>query len=85
MLNSKFAHEQAALLAARLQRDGTDDESRVRLGFESVTSRPAHADEVERGLQFMRELQQQDGLTAEKALERLCLLLLNLNEFVYLE
>jgi hypothetical protein len=85
LLNSKFAHDQAALLAERLRHEATDDEARVRLGFELVASRPATMDEIARGLQFMRELQQENGLTPDKALQRFCLLLLNLNEFVYLE
>jgi hypothetical protein len=85
MLNSAFAHEQAARLAERLRRERDGVEAQVRLGFELVASRPATNDEVARGLQFIDELQREDGLTPEKALDRLCLLLLNLNEFVYLE
>ncbi len=85
MLNSQFAHEQAALLAERLRASAQDDEARVRAGFELVTSRPAATEEIARGVQFMRELQHVDGVSAETALERFCLLLLNLNEFVYLE
>lgn len=85
LLNSQFAHEQAALLAERLRNEAGDDETRIRRGFELVTSRPATQHEIARGMQFSRELQEEDGLPENKAFERFCLLLLNLNEFVYLE
>ena len=49
------------------------------------TSRPARDGEVARGLQFLGEMQKEEGLTAEKSLDRFCLLLLNLNEFMYLD
>jgi len=86
MLNSAFVHEQAAALAARLQREApAGAEAQVRRGFDLVAARPPHDDEVARGLQFLDESQRTDGLTAEQALQRFCLLLLNLNEFVYLD
>ncbi len=86
MLNSTFIHEQAALLAERLRRDAPAGlEAQVRRGFELVASRPARDDEVAGGLQFLDESQRLDGLSADVSLQRLCLLLLNLNEFVYLD
>ncbi len=85
MLNSEFVHEQAAKLSARLRSETGEPGAQVRRGFEIVTSRPARDEDVAHGLQFLDELQKQDGLSAEKALDRFCLLLLNLNEFVYLD
>lgn len=85
MLNSEFANEQAELLAARLRRDAETPEARVRLGFELVTARDAQDDEVARGLQFLNEMQQDEGLSADRALDRFSLLLLNLNEFMFLD
>ncbi len=85
MLNSEMVQEQAAQLAARLRRETTEPEAQVRRGFELVTSRPARDGEVARGLQFLGEMKKAEGLTAEKSLDRFCLLLLNLNEFMYLD
>ncbi len=85
MLNSEFVHEQAAQLAARLRREAAEPAAQVRRGFEIVTSRPARDEDMARGLQFLDEMQAQEGLSAEKALDRFSLLLLNLNEFVYVD
>jgi len=85
MLNSEFVNEQSGRLAERLRREAPDAAGQVRRGFEIATSRPARDEDVARGLHFMDELRKQAGLSAEKALDRFCLLLMNLNEFVYLD
>jgi hypothetical protein len=85
MLNSEFVQDQATQLAARLRREAADPEAQVRRGFALVTSRPARDGEVARGLQFLGEMQKEEGLTVARSLDRFCLLLLNLNEFIYLD
>ncbi len=86
MLNGDFAHQQAAALASRLRREFPDNvDEQVRRALRLGLSGPADSREVERGLQLIKSLETQHGVTAEKALEHFCLMVLNLNEFVYLD
>ena len=86
MLNSAFVNGQAELLAKRVEAESTGDEGdRVRLALEIATSRAVATDEVARGLEFIDEMAEVEGLSRERAFERFCLLALNLNEFVYLD
>ncbi len=86
LLNSRFLNDQAAVFAAALRKEaGSDPAAQVRLALRRVTQRTPTAKEVERGVRFMTELREKDGLAVDEALRRFCLLALNLNEFVYLE
>jgi hypothetical protein len=86
MLNSAFLNEQAGVFAASLRREAGDElAAQVRLALRRVTQRAPTAAEVERGVRFVRALRDEDELPAEEALRRLCLLALNLNEFVYVD
>ena len=66
-------------------RDGRPPRRQVSLALRRATQREPADAEVERGVQLMRELKEQDGLSAEAALKYFCVVALNLNEFVYLD
>jgi hypothetical protein len=86
MLNSAFLNEQASLFAARLRKEAGDDAAKqVRLALSLTTGRPATEDEVRRDVRLIEALQTQDGATSEAALRYYCLMVLNLNEFVYVD
>jgi len=86
MLNSKFFNDQAHLLAVRLKKEaGSDPAKQVQLALNLVTARKPSAGEVRQGVEFMKQLQAEDGLDADKALDHFCLIALNLNEFLYLD
>jgi hypothetical protein len=86
MLNSEFLHKEATVFAERLRKEaGTDVEKQVRLAFTLATSRKPSSEEVRRGVELMAKLRETDRLDGEKALTYLCLLVLNLNEFVYVD
>lgn len=86
MLNSAFVNEQAAVLADRLRAEARGDARRqVRLALNLTTSREPTEEEIERGLRFIHELQEKDGISHELALNRFALLTLNLNEFIFLD
>jgi hypothetical protein len=86
MMNSAFIVEQAGQFAARLrQQAGGSIEQQARLALRLVTQRPPTDAEIKRALGFVAELHGKDGLSDERALDLLCLMLLNLNEFVYLD
>jgi mono/diheme cytochrome c family protein len=85
MLNGDFLNEQAKVFAEDLRRTaGTDPAAQVRLALRRVTQREPTAQEVERGVEFLANLRTRHRLAAEEALRSLCLLALNLNEFIYL-
>jgi len=85
MMNSELVGEAAGRFAARLCRERDSDATRVARGLELVTQRPASPAEVERGLALLEDLRRQHGVDADEALRLYCLVLLNLNEFVYLD
>lgn len=86
MLNGDFAHEQAAALAERLAREcGEKLSAQVRRAIRLTTSREPDSDEVNRDVQFVRQMQAEQQLSPAEALRHYCLLVLNANEFVYLD
>ncbi len=86
MMNSAFIVDQAGQFAERLPNQAPGSlEQQARLGLRLVTQRPPLDAEVKRALGFVAELRDKDGLSAERSLDLLCLMLLNLNEFVYLD
>ncbi|HLW65074.1 MAG TPA: DUF1549 and DUF1553 domain-containing protein [Gemmataceae bacterium] len=77
LFNGEFVNEQAKYFAQRLRKEaGPDAASRVDLAFRLALCRPPSAAERERMLSFLRS----DG-----ALDEMCRVILNLNEFVYRE
>jgi len=85
MINGEFANSQARSFAASLQRDAvTETTGQVRTALWRVLQRPPTQKEIDRGIRFLKEMQDNDNLPPEEALRRFCLLALNLNEFVFL-
>jgi hypothetical protein len=75
-LNGAFANEQARHFAARLRREAGDDPAaQVRRAFELALCRPPRDEEVKASVAFL----------GRQRLEAFCLVVLNLNEFVYLD
>ena len=86
MLNSEFLNEQAALFAKRIQEEaGKNLKKQVKLALTIATSRTPTDDEVKRGVKFIRQVQKNDQASKETAMNQFCLLVLNLNEFMYLD
>ena len=86
MLNGHFAHQRAAALAERLKREAPDDlPGQVRRALRLALAGPVDPHKVEQGLKLIDTLQTKHGLTADKALQDYCLMVLNLNEFIYLD
>ena len=85
MVNGDFANLQAELFSQRLRREAEGLRARVERGLELVTQRPARDADVARLLQLAADLQRDFGRTEEQALQRCCLVLLNSNEFLFLD
>jgi hypothetical protein len=86
MLNSEFLNEQAAVFAANVRETaGHDPAAQVRMVLSRVTQREPTDEEVERGLNFIRRIETDHELGPEMGLQKLCLLAMNLNEFLYID
>jgi mono/diheme cytochrome c family protein len=86
LLNGDFVNQHAGLFAQRLRREaGADVSKQVRLALNLATTRPPSEAEVRRGVDLIAALQARDSISEEAALKYFCLVVLNLNEFVYLD
>jgi hypothetical protein len=85
LLNGDFAQEQARRFADRLGREAPDMKTRLELGLRLVTQRPARAPDVERLLALATDLQRDFARAEQEALQRCCLVLLNCNEFLFVD
>jgi hypothetical protein len=95
-LNGDFMHQQAAYFAARLGREaGPEAEAQVVCAFEWALCRPPEPGELRSALEFLTRQEKQIEADLQKlgqaasdlqhrALTAFCLVLLNTNEFVYL-
>jgi hypothetical protein len=82
LLNSDFANEQASRFADRLRREVGDDVTKqVRRALSLALSRPPTEKEMRRGVKLIEEFRTEN----DAALRCYCLMVLNLNEFVYLD
>jgi len=86
MLNGEFLNKQAQIFADRLVREaGKDTSKQVRIALYLATGRrPTEAD-IRRSLDLIDALQREDGASGDVARKYFCLMVLNLNEFVYLD
>jgi hypothetical protein len=76
LMNSRFVQEQSQAFAARLEREaGADQGKQVTLAFQLVFQRAPSALEKSKSLAFLRSAPLRD----------LCLVLFNMNEFLFLE
>ncbi len=85
MLNSKFVNDQAALFAARMSEEGGSVRDQIAAGLALVFQREPQEEELDHLVELHDTLQRDIELSPEEALERLALLALNLNEFIYLD
>jgi len=90
MMNGEFLQQQARVLADRVRQeaggpDAADVPAQVRRALEIALVRPATDDEVARGVAVIDRLDAVDGVSPGRAMELFCLMVLNLNEFAYLD
>ena len=86
MLNSEFMGRQAGAFAARVEREaGKRPEEQVALALRLALGRRLAPEETRSGVELLRSLQESEGLSAEAARKQFCLMVLNLNEFIYLD
>lgn len=92
LLNDPFLFEQASHFARRVAAGAESDADRVRLAFEIAVSRPPESDEILWSLELLQRQEQRFRAAAspnaqprQKALEQLCHMLFNANEFLYVQ
>ena len=90
MMNGGFVQAQAKRFAERVRResggDGTGDTpARIRRAIAIALSREASDKEVADGVALVDRLAGLEGVGPDRALEIYCLMVLNLNEFAYLD
>jgi hypothetical protein len=83
LLNGDFAHETATAFADRLRKESDNLPAQVRRAIRLTTGRVPNENEIKNDLAFIAELQTKQ--TAAEALRTYCLMLLNTNEFVYVD
>jgi hypothetical protein len=83
LLNGEFAHESAVAYAARLMKESNDPTAQVRRAIRLTTGRIPSEDEVRKDVAFLAELRRKTN--DSDALKQYCLMLLNTNEFVYVD
>lgn len=86
LLNGEFANEQAEKLADRLRAEAPGDlAAQVRRAIRLTTGRIPGEAEVRADLEFIDRLRTKGGLDESRALRQYALMILNTNEFVYLD
>ncbi|MFM9010546.1 MAG: DUF1553 domain-containing protein, partial [Planctomycetota bacterium] len=95
MMNGEFLQRRAKVFADRVRGEllsrhpapvaDDDTAALVRRAFEIAILRPADAGEVARGVALVDHLEDIDGVAPSRAFELYCLMVLNLNEFCYLD
>jgi hypothetical protein len=86
MLNSEYFNQQARVFADFLRsRVPGDLPGQVHLALSRALQRTPGEAEVQRAVDLINQLQQHEGVDEGKALQLYCLMVLNLNEFIYLD
>ena len=85
MFNSEFVNDKAAAFAKRLRAESDDPAVRVRRAFELAFARPADDELLRDGLAALKDLEAQPDIDAETAFDHFCLMVVNLNEFLFLD
>ena len=86
MMNSAFVNEEAVSFAERLRSEAPDDPRRqVGLALEIALARSATARELDYGMEFVEVMMREHKLSSEDAFNRFALLVLNLNEFFFVD
>jgi mono/diheme cytochrome c family protein len=86
LLNGEFANESAAAFASRLMKEAPGGTTaQIARGIRLTTGRVPAESEIAKDAAFIRLLMDKHKLDEKSALTRYCLLLLNANEFAYLD
>ncbi|EDM26580.1 hypothetical protein LNTAR_02192 [Lentisphaera araneosa HTCC2155] len=85
MINSDFINQAAEDFYQRLKKEAGDNETaRIKLAWQLITASEASPDEIKTAQDFLTAFSKENG-NKDKAWQQFCLIMLNLNEFIYLD
>jgi hypothetical protein len=86
LLNDEFSNEEAKAFALRLKKEAPEGlEAQVTRAIRLTTGRIPGAGEITKDVAFVKDLQTTNQLSEMEALRFYCLMVLNTNEFIYLD
>lgn len=85
LLNSEFSNRQAQKLAKRVQQNSSEPRLQVAESIRIALAREPSSTELSTGLELIADFQQQHSYSYDQALQQWCLVVLNLNEFLYVD
>ncbi len=85
MLNSEFVNKCATDIASRIRETSKDIDEQIKMGVQLALSRDATQQELKELRSLSVDLHKTYGTSEEEVLNRLCLVILNLNEMIYLD
>jgi mono/diheme cytochrome c family protein len=86
LLNGKFLQEQADRFANRVEQESADGiAARIALAIRLAYGRTAEEEEVQSAIELTKKLEVDYDLNEHEQLKQYCLVLLNSNEFLYLD
>ena len=87
VLNSPFVIDQAKALAARVQKEGSNDQERVQRAYQLAFGRPANAEEMKLSIGFLegQDAKTDQGQNRLTRWERFAQILIGSNEFMYVD
>jgi hypothetical protein len=85
LMNSEFIHRQATGLAESIDSEKIGDAEVVRRAVRAVLARGATTKEVDDGMRLIQQLQSENRLSRQRAVELYCLTVMNWNEFLFLD
>ncbi len=86
LLNNSFSQKQSQQLAARVRQEvGDKPGDQVQRALWLVTQRSPTSEEIDRGVDLLQDLANNEQLSPGAAFDIFCLLALNLNEFIFLD
>ena len=85
MINSDFINQAAEDFYQRLKKEAGDNETaRIKLAWQLITASEVSPDEIKTAQDFLTAFSKENG-NKDKAWQQFCLIMLNLNEFIYLD
>ncbi len=86
LMNSEFLNKQAVALGNRVREESPDDmDAQLTRAIALCSQRQPRANELEQAHQFIEDMKRDFGHNDQTAIDRFCLLALNLNEFIFLD
>ena len=86
MLNGDLTNEEALKLAQRVGREYPGDiRAQIERARRLTSGRAPEPREIDEAVKFLDDIKAKEGLTEEQAMTSLCLVLFNLNEFLYID